>query len=111
MGTKTTRRDFIKKATISSIGLAMGNTAFSAKSYANIIGANDRINMAVMGTNGRGAGMARNFARQKNVVVSYVCDVEDKALAKGLAAVEAVGGKPKVEKDIRRLLEKKEMDI
>lgn len=110
MRTKTTRRDFIKKATIGSIGLAMGNRAFSAKSYANILGANERINMAVMGTNGRGAGMARNFARQKNVVVSYVCDVEDKALAKGLAAVEAVGGKPKVEKDIRRLLEKKEID-
>lgn len=111
MKTKTTRREFLKKATISSIGLAMGSTAtFSAKSYKNIMGANDRINMAVMGTNGRGAGMAQNFAKQKNVVMRYVCDVEDKALAKGLAAVEKAGGKAQPERDIRKLLEKKDLD-
>ena len=111
METKTTRRDFIKKAAASSIGLALGSTAtFSAKSYSNIMGANERINMAVMGTNGRGAGMARNFAMQKNTVMRYVCDVEEKALAKGLAAVEKAGGKAIAEKDIRRLLEKKDLD-
>lgn len=111
METKTTRRDFIKKAAASSIGLALGTTAtFSAKSYSNIMGANERINMAVMGTNGRGAGMARNFALQKNTVMRYVCDVEEKALAKGLAAVEKAGGKAIAEKDIRRILEKKDLD-
>jgi len=108
---KTTRRDFIKKTAVGSLGLAFGSTtAISAKSYANIMGANDRINMAVMGTNGRGSGMAQNFASQKNVVMRYVCDVEDKALAKGLAAVEKAGGKAKAEKDIRKLLEKKDFD-
>lgn len=108
---KTTRRDFIKKTAVGSLGLALGGTrALSAKSYANIMGANDRINMAVMGTNGRGSGMAHNFATQKNVVMRYVCDVEDKALAKGLAAVEKAGGKAKPEKDIRKLLEKKDLD-
>lgn len=111
METKTTRRDFIKKAAASSIGLALGSTAaFSAKSYSNIMGANERINMAVMGTNGRGAGMARNFAMQKNTVMRYVCDVEEKALAKGLASVEKAGGKAIAEKDIRKLLEKKDLD-
>ena len=105
------RRDFLKTAAASSVGLAFGTSAaFSAKSYSNIIGANDRINMAVMGTNGRGAGMAQNFARQNNVVMRYICDVEDKAITKGIAAIEKAGGNPIVEKDIRKLLEKKDLD-
>ena len=42
------RRDFIKKAAVSSAGLSIGTAAFgfSAKSYSNIIGANDRIHLA-----------------------------------------------------------------
>lgn len=107
---KTTRREFIKQAGASGLALSIGGMGFSAKSYANIMGANDRINMAVMGTNGRGAGMAANFARQKNVVMRYVCDVEDNALAKGLASIEKAGGNAIVEKDIRKLLEKKDVD-
>ena len=79
-----TRRDFIKATgTFAALG-AMG---FSSKSYARIIGANERVNVGVMGVNGRGAGMAANFAKQKNTEVIYICDVEEKALAKGVNAV------------------------
>lgn len=62
-----------------------------------------------MGTNGRGAGMARNFQSRKDVEMRYVCDVEEKALAKGVAAVKKAGGNPKTEKDIRKILENKNM--
>ena len=49
--------------------------------------------------------MAANFALQENVEVSHICDVEDKALKKGLDAVTAAVGKtPKSEKDIRKML-------
>ncbi|RHJ86709.1 Gfo/Idh/MocA family protein [Parabacteroides sp. AM08-6] len=109
----TNRREFIKKAAASGIGLSIGGLSFgatSAKSYANIVGANEKINMAVMGTNGRGAGMAKQFAKQKNVDVIIVCDVEEKALAKGVKNVEEAGGHPKTEKDIRKVLENKDVD-
>ena len=39
-----TRRDFIKKSALGAIGLA---STFTASSYAKILGANDRINIAV----------------------------------------------------------------
>jgi len=104
------RRDFIKRVGTTGLGLTLGGLTFSAKSYAKIVGANERVNMAVMGTNGRGAGMARNFQSIKDVDMIYVCDVEDKALAKGLAAVEKAGGKAKAEKDIRKLLKDKDLD-
>lgn len=109
----TNRREFIKKAAASGIGLSIGGMSFgatSAKNYAKIVGANDRINMAVMGTNGRGAGMAKSFAKQKNTEVIIVCDVEEKALAKGVKNVTEAGGKPKTEKDIRKVLENKDID-
>ena len=113
MKNTTTRRGFIKQVAATGVGLTIGGMSFkasSAKSYANIMGSNERVNMAVMGTNGRGAGMARNFQSRKDVEMRYVCDVEEKALAKGVAAVKKVGGNPKTEKDIRKVLEDKNID-
>jgi predicted dehydrogenase len=46
---KTSRRTFIKKSTIATLGAI----AFSAKSYANIIGANDRVQVGVVGFSDR----------------------------------------------------------
>ena len=45
----TERRDFIKKSLMGSAGIAIGGMGMSAKSYAAIIGANERINLAVIG--------------------------------------------------------------
>jgi predicted dehydrogenase len=46
---KSTRRTFIKKSAIAT----MGALAFSAKSYANILGANDRVRVGVVGFSDR----------------------------------------------------------
>ncbi len=107
------RRNFIKKAAAGSSIIALGGVGygFSASSYSRIRGANDRIVMGIMGTNGRGRKMAANFALQNNTEVAYICDVDDLAITKGLEAVkEAVGKTPKSEKDIRKMLEVKDID-
>ena len=44
------RRNFIKKTALGTAGMTVG---WSASSYARIIGANDRINFAVIGINSR----------------------------------------------------------
>ena len=106
----TSRREFIKKVTATGMGLSLGGLSLNAKTYARIAGANERINIAVMGTNGRGAGMARLFQASAHANVIYVCDVEEKALAKGLEAVRKAGGEAKAGKDIRRILEIKDVD-
>jgi predicted dehydrogenase len=46
---KSTRRAFIKKSAVA----AMGAMAFTAKSYANILGANDRVRVGVVGFSDR----------------------------------------------------------
>ncbi|MDX1286286.1 MAG: twin-arginine translocation signal domain-containing protein, partial [Draconibacterium sp.] len=45
------RREFLKKMSAGAAGVAVGSTAMgmSAKSYGKIIGANDKINVAIMG--------------------------------------------------------------
>ena len=52
-----TRRNFIKKSALGVAGLAMGSTmGMSAKSYSRIIGANDRIGVAIVGLGRRLSG-------------------------------------------------------
>jgi len=47
------RRDFIKQTAITTVGVYAGASLFSAKSYANIIGANDRVRVGVVGFSDR----------------------------------------------------------
>src|SRR5690349_9634874 len=46
---KKSRRDFIKQSTFATLGAL----AFSAKSYGNILGANDRVRVGVVGFSDR----------------------------------------------------------
>jgi predicted dehydrogenase len=108
------RRDFIRKVAVTSVGLALGGPtfAFSAKSYKNIKGANDRIRIAAIGVNGRGNSMAGTIAGQKNAEVACVCDVDERAIPKAIKTVMNAGqiATPKSEKDCRRVLEDKSID-
>lgn len=105
---KDSRRDFIKKAALGSAGLTF---AMSAKSYASIVGANDRIRIGAIGVNGRGNGMAKNFASQEGFEVAYICDVDADAMAKTIAGVaEVAKKKPKGVKDFRTTLDDQSLD-
>ncbi|MEJ7643868.1 MAG: Gfo/Idh/MocA family oxidoreductase [Chryseolinea sp.] len=53
---KTSRRTFIKKSALASAGTYLGSLAFSPKSYANIIGANDRVRVGIVGFSDRFRG-------------------------------------------------------
>ena len=60
---KNSRRNFIKKTVAGSAAMYAGGIlpAFSAKSYQRIMGANDRVNVCVMGVNSRGFAHAENL--------------------------------------------------
>ncbi|WP_132053317.1 Gfo/Idh/MocA family protein [Pseudocnuella soli] len=49
----SSRRDFIKKTAKATAGVYIGTMGFSAKSYARILGANDRVNVGVVGYSDR----------------------------------------------------------
>ncbi|MBK1442168.1 Gfo/Idh/MocA family oxidoreductase [Parapedobacter sp. ISTM3] len=114
------RRAFLKKLGVGTAALSLGNNilasnpvmGFSAKSYRNIIGANERIHVATIGVNSRGSSMSGTFARHKNAEVSCVCDVDERAIRKAIRRVAEAGQTvvPKAEKDLRRVLEDKHID-
>lgn len=108
------RRGFLKKSLGFTAALSIGGVlpAFSAKSYRNILGANERIKVAVMGVNSRGYALALNFASQPNAEVLHVCDVDSLAAGKCIQAVSMVQQKiPKNTLDFRKSLEDKDMDV
>src|SRR5215813_5387484 len=47
------RREFVKQAAITTAGITLGASAFSARSYNNIIGSNDRVRVGVVGFSDR----------------------------------------------------------
>lgn len=109
-----TRREFIKTAAASAVGISIGGIlpGFSAQSYRSILGANEKIRVASMGVNSRGLAVGTNFAAQKNSEVVYVCDVDTRAAAKCIAEVEKIQGKrPQAQGDFRKALEDKNLDV
>jgi predicted dehydrogenase len=105
------RRSFVNGLAAGVAGSAIASTA---KSYAQIVGANDRVNFAIHGNghNGRaGAHQASLQANNKTARVAYICDVDSDILAKFAAKAEAkLGYAPKSEGDFRHILESKEVD-
>ena len=75
MKKRISRRSFIGTSTTGLVGISTG---LSAKSYNRIIGSNDRINIAFLGTGARGYGhrrMVQGSMKDKNLDVVAVCDI------------------------------------
>ena len=105
----TSRREFLRTAVCSGAAFAAATTA---KSYGQILGANDRLNFAVIGLNGRAyAHLASLKANKSHARISHVCDVDLNILKKFAAATEQQMGEPVVsDQDFRKLLSIKEID-
>jgi len=60
----TTRRDFIKKTVAGTAALSLGSIipGFGSNSYQEILGANEKIRIGVIGVNSRGNALAQGFA-------------------------------------------------
>ena len=110
----TNRRDFIKQGVVGTAGLTIGGMGFSAKSYAAVSGANERLNLAVIGIRNQGTVHLSSWCGLKdshNVQVRAVCDVDEALFAPALKLVEQKSGaKPTTHWDLRAVLDNKEID-
>lgn len=110
---KSSRRNFLKNSMGATAAVTIGGVlpGFSAKSYAAIRGANERIKVGVVGVNARGLALAKNYASQSNCEVAYISDVDSRAMEKCIAAVDGIQKKkPKGASDFRKALEEKSID-
>ena len=103
------RREFLDNLAVGAAGLAVSSTA---KSYAQIMGANDRLHFAVIGLHSRAyAHLASLKANQKYAKITHVCDVDSNTLHKFAGAVQQkMGDTPATDKDFRKILALKDVD-
>ncbi|MBS1543544.1 MAG: Gfo/Idh/MocA family oxidoreductase [Bacteroidetes bacterium] len=100
------RREFLKKSTLAGIGLMVAPSLLG-KSH----NAGEKVVIGIVGTNSRGAYLARLFSQLKDVEIGYICDVDQKVIDRTVAEIEkTTGKKPKTEKDVRKLVEAKDLD-
>ncbi|MCU0472711.1 MAG: Gfo/Idh/MocA family oxidoreductase [Bacteroidales bacterium] len=109
----TKRREFIKKSVLGSAGIAIGGMTLSAKYYRNIQGANDRINVAVIGIRGQGGSHINNFCNlkeSKNVRLKTLCDADEQYFApKSKVVFEETGETPTTVWDMRKVFDDKDI--
>lgn len=73
---------------------------------------NQKIVVGVMGTNGRGTSLAKRFAEMPGTEVAYVCDVDQRNVARCASAVNEIAGKaPQAIGDFRKILDDKHVDV
>jgi predicted dehydrogenase len=98
MNPSSSRRFFLGAATAAAAQRAMG--------------ANDRVNLIVVGIGGRGRDHLNNYAAlQENCNILGVCDVNQAARERGQAQVEKAGlPKPKEYDDMKKAFADKEVD-
>ncbi|HVX51173.1 MAG TPA: Gfo/Idh/MocA family oxidoreductase [Chitinophagaceae bacterium] len=99
------RRTFIKQTSLAA-GATMLFPLFGRSASPN-----DKMVVAVLGTNGRGLEHIKALTKIANLEIAFICDVEDNARAKGVNLVEKLTGKrPAAIKDFRTILDNKDVD-
>lgn len=99
------RRTFLKT---SALGLAAG--ALSARSWAQVAGANSHIRVAVIGLNGRGKNHLTSLGKLPGVRVVAICDPDVLVLERTAADLAKNGITPEKFTDIRQLLAMEGLD-
>jgi len=111
---RISRRKFLARGVRTTAGVfAAGALAPLAAPGAagRVIGANERINVAVIGIRSRGRQLARGFARLAGVRVKTLCDVDENLFDSRVKRIEQISGfAPSVEYDLRRLYDDKDID-
>ncbi|HOS93843.1 MAG TPA: twin-arginine translocation signal domain-containing protein [Armatimonadota bacterium] len=74
------RRGFLKSAAVGAAALGLG-TAVTPQANARPLGANERINIGMIGVGGRGSWLAGDILAKakdgQNIAITAVCDVWD----------------------------------
>ena len=107
MTTFINRRDFIKRASVLTAGVAALTTAPALR--AGLPSA--KLRVGIIGCNGRGMNHISSYLALPNVEIAYICDVDTRAIEKGIDAVAKLQTrKPRGDQDLRRVLDDSEVD-
>ena len=99
------RREFVIKGSLASLAVAASSSVLGNLNPFN--GANDVVNIGVIGTGSRGGGLTPIINKINNLNVAACCDILPFRLEEGLSAAN---GKAKGYSDYRELLDNKDLD-
>ena len=104
------RRNFIRLTAAGAISTTASPMLWGNSSKWK--GANDRINLAVIGINGMGQSHVRSFQQLENVRVAALCDVDENLFASRIKSLFTDKGldAPKTYVDMRDLFDDKDID-
>jgi predicted dehydrogenase len=97
------RRKFLEATTLGAAGLMLGPSSVPASA----LGANDRVNIGVIGAGSQGNSLIRNLALVADSKITAVCDIFEPNLNKG---VNLAGSQPRAFTDYRKMLENRDVD-
>ena len=103
------RREFLKRTVAASAfaPLVLSGTRASGR----VLGANDRVRIAVAGIHGRGQTHLTGFGGMKDVEVAYLVDPDSRLFASRSKIIQKLAGNtPACVQDIRRALDDKNLD-
>ncbi len=100
-----TRRRFLQSSALVTAGAAL-----SARSWAQVAGANGDLRVAVVGLNGRGRSHLQSLQRIKGVRLVALCDIDSTVLARAQATLAGGGVNVKTYVDLRELVASREVD-
>ena len=103
------RRNFLKRAAASS---TLATFVLSGtKASGRVLGANDRVRIAIAGINGRGQGHMAGFGGMKDVEIAYLVDPDSRLFPSRSESVKRLAGNtPVCVQDFRRALDDKSLD-
>ncbi|UCH64253.1 MAG: Gfo/Idh/MocA family oxidoreductase [Fidelibacterota bacterium] len=108
------RREFLTRGGQVAAGVVAGSAMITRAAPAvsnRIMGANDRINMAIVGIRSRGRNLISNFAGVQGVNVKTIVDVDANLFAERAKQVaDEHGYSPGTETDMRKAFDDKEID-
>jgi len=105
-----TRRDFLKSGASGAGLAALSGISFMAHPE-RVLGANDRVRVAVVGLHGQGWAHVEEYSKLKNVEIAALCDVDENVTNQRVAEMAKKGlPKPATFVDLRKLLEDKSID-
>src|SRR6267143_6558729 len=100
------RREFLK-----TTGKAVTAGAAAFALGGKILGANDRVRVAICGVRGRGNDHIHGFSRVPGTEIVALCDVDEGVANRRRGDIDKLGlPKPKSYVDVRKLLEDKDID-
>jgi predicted dehydrogenase len=114
-----TRREFVSRTARTAAGVVVGGAALGAEASGaptvgrRVLGASDRVAVAILGIRGQGNALKRGFARLPGVEVRTLCDPDANLFAARVSderLADVPGFKPGTVQDLRRVFDDKDID-